>query len=191
MKLLVAILPCAIGLLAATTVYASDTGGGWREIYDIAMKWVNFAILAFLLVKFLRDPIRNYFSNQRAGLTDKIDSLEKEKEEKLHGVNEARRELESSGERLAALKEKIIHRGEREKEALIKTARDQSRLMLEGAQRKVAYRIEQARAEFRDELIDTAVTAAMKHFPAHMTDADNERLLQTFLDDPEMKGKVT
>lgn len=188
-KLPVIGLSCSICLLAATMAFASEGGGGWRDIYDIVMKWVNFFILSFLLYKFLGGPLKNFFSKQKAELARQIEVLEKEKEEKIKSIDAARKEFEGSEDRLAALKEKIIHRGKMQKEALIQTAQEQSRLMLENAQRKVAFRIEQAKANFRVELIDTAIDTAIKHLPSHMTDQDNLRLLQLFLDDPQLARK--
>lgn len=189
LKLPVIIFSCTVCFLVATMAFASEGGAGWRNIYDIVLKWVNFFILAFLFFKFAKDPIRNYFSGQKAELARQIDDLEKELKEKIRDVDNARKEFEGSEERLAVLKEKIVRRGERDKEAMIKTAQDQSRLMLESAQRKVAYRIQQAKANFRAELIDTTVNAVMEHLPAQMTDVDNQRLFQLFLDDPGIAKK--
>jgi len=177
-------------LFFATQALASEGEAGWRGIFDVAMKWVNFGILAFLLIKFLKDPLRNFFAGRKAELADQIVALEREKEEIIRRVDSAGIELESSGARLAALKEKITRRGEREKAAMIKAAQDQSRLMLESAQRKVAYRIQQAKANFRSELIDSAVNAAMVQLPSQVSDADNQKLLQLFLDDPGMTKKA-
>jgi len=186
----VAVLSAAALLLPfASRALASEGAAGWRGTYDIVLMWINFGILSFLLIKFLKEPLRNYFAGRKAELANEIDALEKEKEEKIRSVDAARKELESSGERLAALKERLARRGEREKEAMIKAAQEQSRLMLESAQRKVEYRIQQAKANFRSELIDTAVNAAMEQLPSQVTDADNEKLLRLFLDDPGMATK--
>lgn len=189
LELPVVAFSCTVCLLVASMAFASEGGAGWRDIYDIVLKWVNFFILAFLFFKFVKNPLRNYFSGQKAELARQIDALEKDKEGKIRDIDEARKGLEGSEERLAALKERIVRRGEVEKEAMVKAAQDQSRLMLENAQRKVAYRIQQAKANFRAELIDTAINTVMKHLPPQMTDADNQRLIQLFLDDPEMAKK--
>ena len=179
-------------LLFASQALASDSAGGWRDIYDVVMKWVNFGIFAFIvfmIIKKFKGPLWALFAGDKADLENRIDNLEKEKEDKIRSIDSARKELEGSEARLTELKEKMTRRGEREKEAMIEAARDQSRLMLESAQRKVAYRIEQAKANFRAELIDSAVNAAIKQLPSQVTDADNEKLLGLFLDDTEMASK--
>ena len=180
-------------LLFASRALASEGTGGWRDIYDVIMKWINFGIFAFIvfqIIKKFKGPLWALFAGDKADLENRIDNLEKEKEEKIRSIDSARKELEGSETRLVELKEKITHSGEREKEAMIKAARDQSRLMLESAQRKVAYRIEQAKANFRAELIDSAVNAAIEQLPSQVTEADNEKLLGLFLDDPEMASKA-
>ena len=176
-------------LFFATQALASEGTAGWRSIYDVVMKWVNFGIFAFLMIKFLKEPLRKFFAGRKTELANQIDALEKEKEEIIRSIDSTQKELEGSGARLAALKEKVTHRGEREKAAMITEAQDQSRIMLESAQRKVAYRIKQAKANFRSELIDSAVNAAMEQLPSQVTDADNKKLLQLFLNDPGMAAR--
>ena len=46
--------------LGSFDAQAADGTGDWRPVFDLVMRWVNFLILAFLLIKFSRVPIKNF-----------------------------------------------------------------------------------------------------------------------------------
>jgi hypothetical protein len=53
--------------------------------------------------------------------------------------------------------------------------------MLEEARRKMENRIVQAKAGLKMELLDMAIDQAMKRLPAIITDSDNQRLLNDYM----------
>ena len=57
---------------------AADRASDWRPTYDLVMKWVNFGLLAFILVKYLKDPLKEFFFGQKAMVARQIEKLEQE-----------------------------------------------------------------------------------------------------------------
>jgi F-type H+-transporting ATPase subunit b len=161
---------------------ASEQASQWRPIYDLVMKWVNFGILSFILVKYAKGPLKEFLSGHKAIIARQIEKIEQEKEKTIEKINDTQKMLADSDRRLATLKERMIQQGEKEKEIIIEAARQQSRFMLEGAKRKVEHRIQQAKTNFRAELIDMAVNAAVQQLPSQVTAEDNQKLVTKFLE---------
>ncbi|MDX9785763.1 MAG: ATP synthase F0 subunit B [Desulfobacterales bacterium] len=179
-KCVVALLVLGL-LLWGQTALASEGAASWRGTYDTAMKWLNFFILAFLIVKFGRTPLKNFLEGQKENVAVEIKSLENEKAAVQSKVEEARTLLAQSDIRAAEIKEKIIRQAEAEKERMIQEAMAQSRLMLESAKRRVESKIHFARASFMAELVDMAVAAAMEKLPTEITPEDDRKYQDLFM----------
>ena len=50
-----------IWLLLAESAGAAEAAGDWRPMYDLILRYVNFIILAFLIIKYARKPLVNFF----------------------------------------------------------------------------------------------------------------------------------
>lgn len=184
LKLLIALLVLGL-LLWGQTAMAAEGSASWRGTYDTVMKWLNFFILAFLIVKFGRAPLLNFLEGQKDNVAIEIKSLEEKRVAVQAKVEEARGMLEESDLRFAEIKEKIIRQAENEKERIIETAMEQSRFMLESAKQRVENRIHRARAALMTELVDMAVAGAMEKLPDVITPEDNRNYLNRFMAEVE------
>lgn len=181
MRLLLPLAGWTLGF-SVQDVFAAESGGGWRPIYDMVMIWVNFGILAFLLIKFLRVPLRDFFETKKDEVAAEIRQIETEKENAVTRVKEAREALVDHEERLERIKTRISEEGQRAKEKIIEDAHEQSRVMMEEAKRRIDNRIYQASQEFRGELIDAAVDIATHRLPGEVTEEDNQKFIQRYLE---------
>ena len=183
-KTMLLLIPLAVlvsGLLPQD-VFAAEESGGWRPIYDIVMLWINFGILAFLLIKFLRIPIRDFFETKKDEVVAEIRRIEAEKEKAVARVQEAQSLLADHEERLERIKSRILQEGQRAKEKIIADAHEQSRVMMEEAKRRIDNRIYQAKQELRGELVDTAIDIASKRLPGEVTEDDHQKYIQLYLE---------
>ena len=161
---------------------AADSTQNWRPIFDLVMRWLNFAILAFLIIKYARTPIRDFFKSRKMELADKIGKLEQEKQAALREVDENLKLLEDSSARFEELKQRISAQGERNKQKIIQDAQQESNILLEGAKQKIEQHIIEARNKLKVELIDSAIAIAMERLPQEMTAADSQKWIDKFLD---------
>jgi F-type H+-transporting ATPase subunit b len=162
-------------------VLAADQGG-WRPTYDLVMRWLNFFILAGLLVKFSRAPLRNFLEGRRKEIARAIRQAEENLTQITARSEEARQQVEENKRRLEGLRARIIAQGERRKEAIIDSARHESRLMIENAKMNVEGQLLQARQQLKAELVDAAIALAMERLPAQMTPEDRRNLLEDYFD---------
>ena len=185
-RLATAVLPAITVMFICTQVaVAAETGADWRPTYDLALRWVNFAILVFLILKYARKPLVNFFKEKSEDVKKEIQEVEKEKAAILAKVEALLKERDRSQERLEALKARIISQGKANKQRIIDDARNEGKIMLEGAQRKVQSKLMSAHANIRAELIDYAVDLAMQKLPTEITEKDNQNLYETYLKSTE------
>lgn len=168
-------------MLAAGIALAEESGGGWRATYDLAMRWVNFVILAAVIVKFMGRPLKDFLKGKQDEIAIEINRLEKEKQRLQDRVEETRKELLETSMRFEELKARVIRQGEKTKQQIIDDAQLETRLLMESARRMIDNRLNQARLDLRGEIIDLAFSRALKHLPAEMTDEDNHQLVQQFI----------
>jgi F-type H+-transporting ATPase subunit b len=155
--------------------------GDWRPTYDLVMRWLNFLILVFVIVKFSRRPLANFLKGKQEEIGAEISRFEQEKEDIAQAAATARQKLEESARRLETIKQRIIDRGEKRKLAIIAEAREEGRHIMESARRKVEGTMLQAKNRIRQEMIDRAVMIALEKLPAEITAKDNENLFEQFL----------
>ena len=69
----------AVVILVFAAAPASASSGEWRPVYDEVMLWVNFFILAFIIVKYGRKPLMNFLNGQKDEIADQIHRFRKRK----------------------------------------------------------------------------------------------------------------
>jgi F-type H+-transporting ATPase subunit b len=172
---------CATPLLGAGSVWAAEGEPGWRATWDLAMMWINFAILAFFIVKYLRAPLMNFLNDEGRKTAEAIREAEERKQRMDRQMLETRSALENSRERLAAVKVRVVTEGERRRQELIESARRESQLMLERARQGAEHQLAEAHERLRAELIDGAIAAALERLPALIQAEDQEKLIERFI----------
>jgi F-type H+-transporting ATPase subunit b len=177
------ILACALAAAAVLlgSAPAAAESGGWRPVYDLVMLWLNFGILVFVLVKVLRRPLRDFFQDKKDELEIAVRRIESEKQRAKQRVEEAQRELEQNQQRLERVRKRLYEEGERVRDQIVEDARDQSRLMIEHAHRRIDNQILLARQQFKAEMVDMAVEIAMEQLPQEVTEADENRRIDIYL----------
>jgi F-type H+-transporting ATPase subunit b len=165
-------------LLQAPAALAAD---GWRPTYDIIMMWVNFAILATVLFKLLRQPLRNFLTAQRDAVKNTLEKLESEKGRIEDEIQSLRVTLEDRQQRAANLHERLVAQGEEERRELIAEARQEAERRLLKARQLIEAHHREACRKLRDEIIDTAVHHALTELPKHITPEVEQVLANRFL----------
>ena len=168
-------------LSTTTGALAAGEAPGWRPAYDLVMRWINFALLVFLLIKFGKGPVKNFLNARREEMARQIRKLETEKAVAEKEVDRAMAALTASDARMETLRKRLILEGERERDAIVEAARIHSRQMMTGAQSRARTRILEARAALRCEMVDLAMERVLATLPHQFTDQDDHRLADQFL----------
>ncbi len=169
-------------VLSSTDALAAEDIKNWRSTFDLVMRWLNFVIIAFVLVKFGRKPIKDFLENRKEEIDYKIKKFEKQKQAAEEKIEETAKMLEDSRDRLEKIKKRIVEDGEKKKQHIIAQAQQESRILLEGTQRRIQNQIVEARNLIRSELIDSAITLAEKRLPKEITADDEHKLIERYME---------
>ena len=181
-------LVMVMGLVASTPeTMAADDAGSWRSKYDLVMRYLNFLILAFVLVKFGKNPLMNVLRQRKEEMQKEIKKVDEQRKEAEAKANELRRQLEDNVAQLEHIKQKIINRGETRKKEIIQEARAESKILLQEAKRRIDSQITSTRKMFQAEMIDEAINTVFEKLPQHITQADNQKFLDQYLTEVSSK----
>jgi F-type H+-transporting ATPase subunit b len=169
--------------LLLAPAFAAEGARGWRPVYDVIMRWVNFAILVVLLVKVVGPLLTKFLSGQQTEIREKIERVQSEKNSVLDQVQEAQRSLENAESRLE-IRKRIIDMGELRKQQMIDEAREHSEMIMKHARIRIDNQINLARNLLLNEIVDLAVEKALNRLPEIITPADNDTLIEHYLMEP-------
>jgi F-type H+-transporting ATPase subunit b len=167
--------------LMAGPGWAGDGGSAWRATYDEVMLWLNFGILAFLLVKYGRGPLIDFLKGEAKRTAEEIERAEKSRRRMEEKVREMAAAAENRRERLQELREKLLQEGERKHRETIESARRDSQLLLEQTRVSIDHQIYEAKKRLQAELVDRAVETALERLPGLVTPDDQKKLVETFI----------
>lgn len=169
--------------LSAAHGLAAEEAPQWRGTYDIAMRWLNFIILAGVIIKYARTPLTNFLKHRQEETRAEIDELQ-EKQERLQAkVAETVAAGQASSDRLIKLKERIIAQGQQRRNTIIDDAKRQRTQMLADARRKVGGQIDAARRNFAASLIDSAFDLATQRLPGQIAAGDDRRFVDRYMEE--------
>jgi F-type H+-transporting ATPase subunit b len=160
---------------------ATENTSHWRSIYDLVLMYLNFAIFAFLLVKFGKKPLMNFLRQRKEQIEREVKRVEEERDRANQQVKETLKQIEESKDRFAEIKEKIIKHGEKKKQEIIQDAMQESKILLSEAKRRIDNQILKAKDQFQAELVDAAVATALERLPGEITAKDNQRFLDQYI----------
>lgn len=172
----------AVVLIGSVEALAAEGGSFSRADWDLIMRWVNFIILAALIIKYARKPLTDFLNNKKTDVAQLLQGYENQKKAAETKIIESQKTLAESEKRLKIVEERIISEGERRKKKIIETAQTESRVMLETAQLKIEGQLREAHGKLKAEIIDLATQKAMAKIPAVLTDDDHDRLVHQWME---------
>jgi len=161
---------------------AAEKSNSWRPTYDLILRWINFGIIVFVIVKYAKTPLLNFLRGQKDKLAIEIKRLEDEKDNAAAKIKETLTIIDESEIRLSELKDRIVQQGERKKAEIIELAQNQAKIMMEDAKRRVNTYFLQARDAFKAELVDKAIDMALERLPGEITSKDSDKFISDFLE---------
>ncbi|BBO69976.1 hypothetical protein DSCA_39060 [Desulfosarcina alkanivorans] len=172
------VFACLLVMVPGSAVASS---ADWRPTYDMAMMWVNFIILAAIIFKYARDPIKTFLKQQKKDVVSEMKKLEAEKDRVLGEISAAEVQSAKNRRRFKEMKARLVAQGEIRKKQIVDQARQQGTLMIEETQKKMETRILQAKDKLKIELADMAFDQAIQRLPQVITENDNQRFLERYM----------
>lgn len=168
-------------ILLAIPCFAADGGGLDRQTWDFAMRIVNFAILAFIIYKYGKGPLVKFLASKRASVVLSLEELEKEKEYLAEQHDEQTDSLAKIDEKIESIRDYYRQLGHDEKQKIMERAELHRSQMLEDAQLRADREIEKAKAKFRSEVVEMAMSLAESRIRQNITVLDDRNLVQDYI----------
>ncbi len=156
-------------------------GEGLPAWLKLAIQFVNFAILVFVIVKFAKKPFREFLQKRRDAVKEKIDEAERALREAAAAKARYEEKLAGLGAEIEAFRTSVIEAMEKEKKKVLDEAqilaariREQARLAYEQEMREAVERI---RTEVAAQTIEAATARVREVFRQD----DHDRMVEEFI----------
>jgi F-type H+-transporting ATPase subunit b len=162
----------------------SARGGEWKEWL---WKILNFAILVFILVKFLRKPLKEFLRKR----TELIEKTLKEAQEAKELAGKALAEVEERLKLKDKEMEDILARAQRlataEHDLLVQNGEQMKEKILEQARNNIDYELRLAKESIKAEAVQIAMELAEKKLKEKLTKDTQIKLIEESLN--RLEGK--
>ena len=177
--------------LSAFAAEAQEGQSGFKAIWMQSWRVLNFLILAYFLVRLLKEPLTRFFQESARGIREHLQGTEEACIEAERQLEEVERRLESLDEEIRELQLFIAEQGDRDRDKIIANAKATAEHMLEKAKLEAGYRVRQARRRLRREVIEEAVRMSEENIRTAIDGGDQQRLIDEYLQDLKQMPKVS
>ncbi len=167
-------------LLLPSIVFAAGVEGG-NTLMDWVWRIVNFAILLFILIKFLNKPLKDYLKQRKELIEKSIKEAQEAKELALKALSEVEERLKLKDKEVEEILASAKNSGERERDRLIEEANRLKDKILEHAKINIDFEVKKAKQAIKDEAAEAAIRLAEEKIKSKITRDEQERLLKESL----------
>lgn len=191
-RLMKKIMPVFYGFISsiviATAAFASEAAegshGGHEAITfmgDWLPRLVNFAIIAFVVVYFMRKPVRDFFKNRSIEIAKAMQESKEARERAVAALAEMERktkDLEAETDRLIS---DAKARGEKDKQALMEEGRKMVSDIQTQVKQGIDVEVQKARTSLQIEAALLAVDIAEGRIKEKISGQDHERIVKEYI----------
>ncbi len=174
----------SLAIIGAAEAWASATPGAAGHapsMMSLIFPVINFLIFMFLIYRFALPPARRYLVARRDEILGAVSSANESKNKADSVLRSYRGRLASADDETKILLETLRAEGEREKAKILREAEELASKIRADADFVSQQEIKVARQQIREEIARIAQGAAENAIRANLRAADQERLVEQFL----------
>lgn len=191
------VTPIATALVCAVTPAAASAspeahGGGhftwfnWPSAEDptVGFAWVliNFVGLMLVLERLLFKPLRRGHATRYQAIKDELGRAAEAHAKATRLVDEYQTRLAGLDDEIAEIKQATLRRAEADRRRILDDAEVEAEKIKTNARNQAEREAEVRRRQIEDEIVDAAVTKAESLIRQQFGDADQRRLVDTYVD---------
>lgn len=146
---------------------------------------ITFAILLFLLVRYVYPPIRDTIQKRQAEIERSIDEAEMTRKEARELLAEYRRQLDEARGESRRILDDARKQADAQRERIKKEAREEGDKIIQRAREEIGRERESALREVRREVAGMVILASERVIGREVNNDEHERLISQALDDLE------
>src|SRR5215210_8848517 len=151
---------------------------------------VTFAILVFLLIRYVFPPIRRQIEERQRSIEGAIDEAEKTRKEARELLQEYRRQIEEARGEARQILDESRKQGEAQRERAKREAREEGERIIQRAREEIEREREGALRELRREVADLVIVTTERLIGEELDRDGHERLISEALDSLETAGET-
>lgn len=144
---------------------------------------VDFLVLLAILYKFFYGPVIRFLDNRREEIARNISEAEQGRAEAERLLQEYREQLSAARQEAQQIVDKATKAGEESRQALLNQSKAEAAAILENARKEIQRERDDALRTLRQEVVTLAVMAAGKILGRTLTQEDNVKIVDQFLDE--------
>jgi F-type H+-transporting ATPase subunit b len=152
-----------------------------EKLKDLGWRVMNFAVLMFILIKFLKKPLADGLKNRREGIRAEFEDLESRRADAEREYKEYESKLTGIDDELKSMVENAIAQGQKEKERIIEEAERAAEGIKRQAEMAVQNEIADAKRRLKAEIAEQAAIMAEEIIKKNLQDADQDKLVEDYL----------
>lgn len=174
-------------VVSVSLAFGAEGEGHGAEWKEWLWKILNFAILVFILVKFLGKPFKN-FLKQRTELIEKtLNEAREAKELAAKALAEVEERLKSKDKEIQDILSISERSAKAEYDQLIKQGEDMKEKVIAQAKTNIDYELKAAIDRIKAEAVEIAMELAEKKIKERLSEAEQIRLIEESLSRMEAK----
>jgi F-type H+-transporting ATPase subunit b len=152
------------------------------QVMNFIWHCLNFTVLAFILVKFLRKPIAGALKGRTESIRAAFEELEAKRADAERKYAEYEGKLSTMDEQAGRILKSFTEQGEAEKEKIITQAHETAERIKAQAEFYVQQELAKAKTELQTEVADMAVKMAEDLIRKNLNEEDHHRLISEYLE---------
>jgi F-type H+-transporting ATPase subunit b len=173
------------GLFASLAMAAEEATEGGHEAITFMGDWlprlVNFAIIAGVLVYFMRKPIRDLFKNRSLEIEKALRESQEARDKAVAALAEMERKVRELEAEVRAMVADAQVRGEKDKAALVEEGKKASKDIQEQVKAGIEIELLKAKADLAAEASLLAVDLAEGKIKSSIGKQDHERIVKDYI----------
>jgi F-type H+-transporting ATPase subunit b len=157
------------------------TGGG-ESWLSWVFKFVNFAVLLGVLIKFAGKPLKDYFRNKHTRIKDKVEEAERKSREAEALRSEYEKKLAQLEIEVETFRKGIVEETEREKKKILAEAEQLAARIREQAKLTYEQEARSAAAKVREEIAKLTMERAEVLLREKVTKEDHGKMVDEFIE---------
>jgi len=151
---------------------------------------ITFAILLFLLYRYVYPPIRDQIQRRQSEIEEAIDEAQKTRSEARELLAEYRRQIEEARGEARQILDEARKQGEAQRERAKREAREEGERIIQRAREEIEREREGALRELRREVADLVIVTTERLIGEELDRDGHERLISEALDSLETAGET-
>lgn len=169
-----------LALLSAGPAFAADNVPPFPWA-DWIVSMINLSIFLFIIIKFGRKPIQDFFAKRREDFLADMNAAKRAREEAESRLEELNAKLEALEKERQALLDEYHAQGEREKDRMVEAAKRQVEKMRADAELTIEQEVKKAVATLQEQAVEMALSEARKKAQERLDQSAQDKLFDDYL----------